>query len=273
MVAEYQAQSYTLTLRQLYYQVVSRAIIANRQTEYKRLGELLNNARLGGWVDWDAIEDRGRQPRRPLEWDSPRAVLETAAGMFRLDRWRGQPFHVEVWVEKDALAGVLQPVANRYHVTFMANSGYSSATAMYEAGKRCSNAAKGKGKKPVIIYLGDHDPSGLDMTRDIRDRLGLLSGIDLEVERVALNYDQVEEYNPPPNPAKLTDSRVGGYLVEFGNESWELDALEPAVLDRLVSSTIEGYLDQELYRERVREEDQHRETILAFGNTLDDSQP
>ena len=268
VITDYQAQGYQLTLRQLYYQLVARDLIPNSDREYKKLANLLTKARMAGLVDWDAIVDRGRSPVKAAEWPSPASILESAAYSYRLDRWEGQEYHVEVWCEKDALSSVLEPVCNLYHVIYMANKGYSSATAMYDAAKRIDNAHLG-GLQPVIIYLGDHDPSGLDMTRDIDDRLYAMSyQTGAEVRRIALNFDQVEEHQPPPNPTKLTDSRSSGYIAEHGNDSWELDALDPTTLDELVTDAIMEYLDLDKYEERVALEDVQKEQIRKLARTF-----
>ena len=174
VVEEYVGMGYVLTLRQLYYQLVSRDILPNNDKQYKRLGELVKNGREAGHIDWNAIEDRGRVLVSPPEWSSPKQILIGAARQFRLNRWRGQDHYVEVWCEKDALSSVLEPVCDRWHVRFMANRGYSSATAMHRGAQRLAEAAH-SGQQPAVIYLGDHDPSGIDMSRDIENRPSSLS--------------------------------------------------------------------------------------------------
>ena len=259
---EYDAQGYRLTLRQLYYQLVARDVIPNAQTWYKRLGDVVSNGRLAGYVDWDIIVDRGRTVVKPPDWSSPADILAAAAQSYRLDRWEGQTHHVEIWCEKDALSSVIEPVCRDYNVRFLANRGYSSSTAMYDASKRFM-VARRKGQWPVVIYLGDHDPSGMDMSRDVADRLRLLTyHLGVQTDRLALNFDQVEEYQPPPNPTKLQDSRAHGYVSNFGMDSWELDALEPQVLDGLMRDAIERYLDRNLYDRMVELEEAGRESIL-----------
>ena len=268
IIKEYNTLGYRLTLRQLYYQLVARDIIPNQQAWYKRLGEVVSNGRLGGYIDWESIVDRGRTPVIPPDWSSPAAILEAAANQHRIDRWEGQEFHVEVWCEKDALSSVIEPVCRRYHVRFMANRGYSSSTAMYDAAKRFRGVLEGD-REPVVIYLGDHDPSGMDMSRDVRDRLELMTlGTGATVERLALNMDQVTQYHPPPNPAKLTDSRASGYVRLYGLESWELDALEPQVLDGLISGAIESFMDQELYDQMIEQEEAGKEAIRQAAQTI-----
>ena len=268
VVDEYTAQGYQLTLRQLYYQLVARDIIPNAQSWYNRLGDVVTRGRLAGYIDWSAIVDRGRVPVMPPDWSGPDAILRSAVNSYRLDRWEGQPNHVEVWCEKDALSSVLEPICDRYHVMMLANRGYSSSTALYDAAQRFRYAAH-EGRYVVVIYLGDHDPSGIDMTRDIRDRLDILSyWQDIEVRRLALNIDQVLQYDPPPNPTKFSDSRAAAYVDEYGPESWELDALEPQVLDTLVSDAIEDLLDRELYDQRIEQETADKAAIRRAAEEL-----
>jgi hypothetical protein len=247
---EYGAQGYRLSLRQLYYQLVARDIIENNLKSYKRTGDLVSNARLAGLLDWGMIEDRNRETYANSHWNNPGEILITAARAFKLDRWAGQVCYVEVFVEKDALSGILLPVCQQMDVKFTANKGYSSSSAMYEAAKRLAREAR-NGREIHIIYLGDHDPSGIDMTRDLRERFAKFTHdrVEFEVHRLALNYDQVEMWNPPENPAKETDSRFEAYAAEFGESSWELDAVEPATLADLVRSQIDEFIYWETWNE------------------------
>lgn len=268
VVEEYEAQGYQLTLRQLFYQCVARDLIPNTLRWYKRLGEVVVKARLAGFIDWQSIVDRGRTPVMPSHWDGPLDLIDSAVAAYRLDRWAGQTFHVEVWCEKDALSGVLEPVCRLYHVRYLALRGYSSISAIYDGSKRF-RAARIEGKRPVVVYLGDHDPSGIDMTRDVTDRLDTLThqeGVD--VRRVALNMDQIETYDPPSNPTKVGDSRSSDYIEKYGHESWELDALEPQVLDGLVSGAIFDFLDRPLYDMVVEQEEQDKRDIRKATDGL-----
>ena len=266
VIAQYQAQGFRLTLRQLYYQLVTRNVIKNTEREYKRIGALLSDARLAGLIDWDAIEDRVRIPRVPTEFENLRDLVEAAVRSYRLPRWRDQEHYVELWVEKDALAGVLQPLAREFHVTLMVNRGYSSQSAMYESGKRFQDAAE-QGKECTLFYLGDHDPSGEDMVRDVRDRLELF-GVDLTVEKIALTMNQVRQYNPPPNPAKMSDSRASGYVALHGNESWEVDAIPPNVLQTLIRTAIDRLVDGTKLDVILDREQQDKQKLKAAVDRL-----
>ena len=205
------------------------------------MGNIINDARLAGLLDWDYIVDRTRNLRGLAHWETPSSVIDSAAYGYRTDRWANQPHRVEVWIEKDALVGVIAGACNRLDVPFFSCRGYTSQSELWGAGQRLARYSR-LGQDPIVIHLGDHDPSGIDMTRDIGDRLALF-GAEVTVRRIALNMDQVEAYSPPPNPAKLTDARATGYISRYGNESWELDALDPATLDALITATIDDYRD------------------------------
>lgn len=282
IMRSYAAQGYDLSLRQLYYQFVAHHGLPNTEQNYKLLGGVISDARLAGLLDWDSLVDRGRSTIRNSHWDTPADIIDSSASSFRIDLWDNQRYHVEVMVEKQALEGVLVPVCRRLDVPFTANKGYSSSSAMYEAGKRLAEKIS-HGKDIVVIYLGDHDPSGIDMGRDVLDRLALFSGAGywdsderavqtrddgaFTVERIALNMDQIRTYNPPPNPAKMTDSRAGGYVSKFGYESWELDALDPDTLAELVETAVANYIDSDRWGERVALMENGRQELLEMAKS------
>ena len=273
ILVEYQRQGYRLSLRQLYYQLVSRDYIENTVKSYKRVGDMVSNARLAGLLDWAMIEDRGREVVENSHWRNPAGILRSAAYSFKMDKWVGQENYVEVFVEKDALSGILLPVCREMDVRFTANKGYSSSSAMYEASNRFSKAATDE-KYIHVIYLGDHDPSGIDMTRDITDRFELFTrgGVGINVHRLALNFDQVELWNPPENPAKESDSRYEDYARKFGESSWELDAVEPATLAGLVRDQIRELIDTDAWAEVTAKETEYIEELqrLAHNSEGDD---
>jgi len=265
IIEEYAAQGFDLTLRGIYYQMVSRDHIPNNIREYKNLGVLISDARLAGLVDWDRVVDRVRSLEQRSSWVSPAAIIRTASRSYHTDLWQKQEYRLEVWVEKNAVTGIVEPVCRRLDVPFFACIGYTSQTAIWEAAQRLRGYIR-EGKTPIIIHLGDHDPSGIDMTRDIRERLDLFLTKDceeaypsleyygIEVNRIALNRDQISRYNPPPNPAKLTDSRATAYIREFGDSSWELDALSPNVVADLIEGEVSYYRDEKKWEEAVKEE-------------------
>ena len=268
IVEEFQSQGYKMTLRQLYYQLVSRDIIANSQKEYAKLSTLLTDARMYGLIDWDFIEDRIRVPKINSEWNGIESIVDSAINSYRRPRWAEQDNYVEVWVEKDALSGVLLPITQKYHVHLMVNRGYSSASAMHDASIRFKRQEK-LGKNTFILYLGDHDPSGMDMVRDIQDRMEIFQS-EVQVKRIALNMEQIESFNPPPNPAKITDPRAKKYIEEFGETSWELDALSPKDLNNLLDKKIQELLDIEMYNAICRQEEKEKEELVRVSQTIED---
>lgn len=269
IIAEYQAQGFTLTLRQLYYQFVARDLIANKQTEYKRVGSIVNDARLAGLIDWEAIEDRTRNVRTHPAWGDPSEIIQSAAAGYAEDWWADQQYRPEVWIEKDALVGVIEPVCDRYRVPFFACRGYSSQSEQWRAGKRFEQSIA-DGVTPIVLHLGDHDPSGVDMTRDNADRLAMFAFEDVEVRRLALNIEQVRRYNPPPNPAKESDSRSTSYIEKFGAKSWELDALDPRVIDKLIADELKSLIDSRKWEAaKDREEDRRAILTAAAANWSD----
>ena len=266
IIDDYMQQGYQLTLRQLYYQFVSKALIENTMRSYNKLGSVINDGRLAGLIDWDSIEDRTRNVQSVSHWTNPKDIVETCANQFRVDKWKNQNYRVEVWIEKEALAGVIEPICRKLDVSFLACKGYTSQSEMWVAGQRLKQFYDDQGQRPVIIHLGDHDPSGIDMTRDISDRLRMFNPHRPIIERIALNYDQIEEYKPPPNPAKMTDSRFQQYQIRFGDESWELDALDPKTLSRLIEKTVLKYRDNVEWNAMVNIENDYRDKLGKAAN-------
>ena len=262
IISAYQAQNLRLTLRQLYYQLVTRNAIPNTERSYKNLGKLVSQGRLAGYIDWSAIEDRLRAPNMVTERASPASIMGAVISQYTLPRWAEQDEYVEVWCEKDALAGVLLPITRELHVTLMVNRGYSSQSAMKESAERLE-AANEADKHIHIVYVGDQDPSGEDMVRDVYERLHLLSRepFRIEVDKIAITQGQVALYSPPPNPTKMTDSRASGYVGKFGTSSYEADALPPDVLAQVVRDSIEQHMDFDAWDQVIADEDRDKELL------------
>lgn len=268
IIKEYAEKGFVLTLRQLYYQFVARDFIENNQKQYKRLGDIINEARQAGLIDWSAIEDRMRNLYSVQTYNDPVEVIHAAANGYAEALWEDQPYYCEVWVEKDALAGVVERTCTRLRVPFFACRGYTSQSEMYVAGKRLGRAAK-HGKRVVIFHLGDHDPSGIDMTRDNQARLSLFARQTIEVRRLALNKDQIEQYDPPPNPAKISDSRTTQYMIDHGDEAWELDALDPTVLDTIIATNVEALIDREKMSAAWAHEEANRVNVRRIADNYE----
>lgn len=273
---QYAAQGYDLTLRQLFYQFVSRDWLPNTKASYDRLGRIINDARYAGLIDWNHIVDRTRNLRSLPHWNSSQDFMEKVAPQYREDKWKDQLVRVEVWIEKDALVGVLEAACEPLDVAYFSCRGYTSASEVWGAANRLRGYIE-KGQRAVILHLGDHDPSGVDMTRDIEDRLWKFIASDLangrgklkltranaaattngmlEIRRIALNMDQVEQYEPPPNFAKPKDARYKKYVERFGRDCWELDALPPDVLVNLIQREVVSLRDDDRWDLAIVQED------------------
>jgi len=285
--AQFAAEGYDLTLRQLYYQFIAGNLFPdsrlrevtrggttvrtkNVEQNYKWLGDLVSRARVAGLIDWRHIVDRTRQAKGgDAGWDSPEAAVASVVDWYSISHWDDQPWYVEVWVEKEALYDVVARPASRWNVTTLACKGSPSTSVIHTAALRLRQQER-LGRKTLVIYLGDHDPTGLDIDRDIAERLALFGSLAL-VERVGLTMEQIEDLNPPPSPVKSTDSRTAGYVEAYGTEDcWELDALPPAELDRLVEEAILDHLDRDLYDARVRLEERQKDLLRALPENWDD---
>jgi hypothetical protein len=272
VLARYAAQNYTMTLRQVYYQLVAGDVIPNKTESYDNLGRLVANARRAGLIDWAHMEDRTRNITEYSGYDTTADLVRIMDRYYQQHRWNNQETIIECWVEKEALAGVIEQAAGRYRMPWMACRGYMADIEMYGAAQRLHRRYNRLGQKTLILHFGDHDPSGIDMTRDNADRLayfGCGSWI-VEVKRMALNMEQIEQYNPPPNPAKSTDSRFKQYQNEFGNESWELDALEPTVMAQLIEDEWQETVDHDKWMESLAMEKAGEDQLLELSDRWPD---
>lgn len=260
IIKEYEDDGYSLTLRQLYYQFVARGIFENVLSNYNILGRVISEGRMAGLVSWTAIEDRGRNLMGLNTKKNIPDALASAKESYRRDLWLDQPCRPEVWVEKQALEGVIGNICNDLRVDFFATKGYNSQSEQWRAGMRFARYVQ-KGQRPIVFHFGDHDPSGIDMTRDNQERLSLFAGVPITVIRLALNMEQVERYNPPPNPAKMTDSRAADYVEKYGEESWELDALDPPTIQALISDAVGRFRDEDKWSAALAQEAADRDNL------------
>lgn len=263
IIDEYHALGYRLTLRQIHYQFVARDWYDNTFANYKRLGVILDHARKAGLVDWDGIEDSTRILRRIGVWTSPESAVARLQRQFKLDPWEEQPTkrRIEVWVEKDAALSIIRPTCDDLRVAYFSCRGYSSSSGLYEAGKRLASY-RDAGYQTLVLYAGDHDPSGIQMGEKSEERINLYAGGDIEFRRIALTLDQVNEYKPPDNFAKETDSRYKQYVERFEREEcWELDALKPNIVDELIRAQIEPLIDRKAWDKTMEDEKEHLATL------------
>lgn len=286
IIESYQARGFDLTLRQTFYKFVANNLFPeswidpvynakhglapntkNTEKNYNRLGSILNDARLAGLISWDAIVDRTRHVRSLAHWTSPKDLIDSAARQYRIDRWANQKNRVEVWIEKDALIDVVARPCTKFDVPYFSCRGYVSQSAQWRAAQRLLGYIEG-GQTPIVLHLGDHDPSGVDMTRDMADRLELFGVPRETMRRIALTMEQIDELQPPPDPAKATDSRSPKYVERFGPESWELDALEPEYLMDLVETEIKKFRSWKVWKKRRDREKRERAALRKAADNI-----
>lgn len=270
IITLYTSQGFKLTVRQLYYQLVSKNVIANTLKDYHNVVRVVNDGRMAGLIDWDAIEDRTREFRSRSRWDSGSEILDSASQGFHMDLWEGQEWRVYVIIEKEALVGVLTDLCHRYDVPLLAARGYPSASVLREFGN-AELLRHANNQELLILHLGDHDPSGLDMTNDLQNRIEIfIEGEPFALRRIALTKDQIIQLKLPPNPAKQTDIRFKAYERIHGSRSWELDALPSDFLNRLVEKHIKGVIDAPTWDKRKAKIETIRGKIKRFADRFKD---
>lgn len=232
------AEQYPLTVRGAFYQASTRDLVPKAEAGYKKVQRLLVKMREEKLIPWSWIADGTRWRRGPDTWQSPEEALRSWSQHYRRDLWSKSPEIVEVWLEKEALAGVIYPVIDEYAVDLMVCRGYPSLSFLHGAAEH----AEESGKSLTIYYLGDRDPSGRDIPRMIAERLvdfGLINNCDFRLELLAVTDDQVEELELPSRPTKASDTRSGN----FKGASVELDAIPAPTLRAIVESAIVEHVD------------------------------
>ncbi len=246
-----------LTLRQLYYRLVSKHLFPNTINSYKRLSRIMVKAREQRDVPVNCLEDRSRRilGRGDTGYASAEEFLRRRiTGLkesykeFTMLMWDDQPKYVIVSLEKDALSRLMSDIANQYSVRTFPTRGYPSFTYVNRMATYIRNRLKDK--PTVVLYFGDFDPSGIDIERDLEDRLRKYDAGDFKVIRIALTKDQIQQYDLPPMPVKRSDARSEGFLESYGDQSVELDALDPNTLKFMVAQSIASNIDLDLWSKK-----------------------
>ena len=242
-----------MTVRQVYYQLVSRQVIENNRGQYQAVSKALVAARKEGLIPWSRIEDRLRRPRRVSMWNGLKHFADTACAAYRRIVWADQPEYIEVWLEKDALSGIFEEALRPYGVTLNVGRGFDGWDSIHNAAGRLSDY-------DTILYFGDFDPSGEDMVRSLRVRLAFFD-TEPEIIKCALTADDIRRYGLPTDFAKKTDTRSAAFIAKHGDVSVELDALPMDVLRERLVSEVEARMDLEALAETKAEEDAERERL------------
>ena len=245
-----------MTVRQVYYQLVSRQVIDNTRSQYQMVSKLLVKARQEEFIPWNWIEDRLRKPRGVPMWDDLNSFAESVLYSYRRDIWAEQPTYFEFWLEKDALSGIFEDVLGEYGITLNVGRGYDGWDSIHSAAMRF-----GTGEGCTVLYYGDFDPSGEDMVRSLRERLAFF-GCEPEIVKCALTLDDVHRYNLPPDFAKKTDTRAAAFIDRWGDMAVELDALPPDVLQTSLKNEVEKRMDLAALADVKLQEAADKEALL-----------
>jgi len=327
LLYQYRKQGFKPTIRQIFYRLVSERLLPNHVNAYKALDYKLTRQReegleeLGwriGWKGEENVEDVSSGIHPDAFRDTSRRVIGGDTGFSSLQeyfnqflrylevaytrkRWENQPRQVIIWLEKDALAGVLEDIAKKYRVKLISSRGYSSFTYIYKQLVESLDLYK----PLVILLLTDFDPSGQDMKKDLKKRVlkyvydrysylmdsedfdGVIKvdeimkvnkdtyeywkeyeGRGIEVKKVALTEEQVIEYNLPPLPAKTSDPRYEWFKRNYGDKATELDALPPEILRQLVENAIIENIDMNAWKETEHIEREERRRIKEIVQKL-----
>jgi hypothetical protein len=255
------------TVRQVFYALTVRGAVKKIESEYQQtVVRLLVDMREAGAIPFGWIADKTRWMRKPTTYIGLDACLKSTANFYRRDLWAAMPVYVEVWCEKDALAGVLIEETQPYDVPLMVARGYSSISFLHSAAK----AIEAKGKPAYIYHFGDLDPSGVDASRDIEAKLlRYAPTAEIHFERPAVTREQVEQWDLPSRPTKVKDPRA----KKFTGTSVELDAIPASKLRELVRTCIERHVDKEQLAILRAAEESERDTLGRWAKIMNGAAP
>lgn len=261
-----------LTLRQIYYQLVGKGDIENNVSQYTMLSGLLKKARIDGHISWDDIEDRVRAYHDLTGWQNNKVFLNASTQQFlnnyKRDLLQSQNVYLEIWIEKDALSSIFTRTASPYTVPVVVCRGFSSVSFLNEYKTRLQYY---KDKKPVMLYFGDFDPSGVEMLTAMKTTLSdELNVTGIVFKRIGLLKEDVYKYNLPhsPDALKKTDTRAKKHIEEFGEIAVEIDALPPQVLQQKIIDSIENVIDLELFRQEQEKQEQEINLLNKIKNDV-----
>lgn len=251
-----------MTVRQVYYQLVSRQVIENNRSQYQAVSVALVGARKDGFIPWEWIEDRTRRPRAVSMWESLPDFGDTVLSSYRRDVWESQPCQIEAWLEKDALSGIFEDLLEPYGVTLNVGRGYDGWSSIHNASERY-----GEGEGVTVLYFGDFDPSGEDMKRSLEERLSFFESSP-EIVKCALTFNDITLYNLPPDFTKAKDTRRKGFVAKYGDVAVELDALPIDVLRDRIVREVEARMDLQALSKIKDVEKVEKEKLRQVLNSL-----
>ena len=262
-----------LTLRQIFYQLVGKDYIPNTRSQYNMLSNLLKWARLDGYVSWNDLEDRVRAHHSSGGYENKAQFISQEMVLFlrgyHRNRMQSQKKHIEIWIEKDALSSIFTKVAETYGISVVVCRGFSSVSFLNNFKKRLE---KQEGKKPVMLYFGDFDPSGVEMLNSMQTTLEDEMFLDnITFKRIALMEEDIFKYELPHNPdaLKRTDTRAKKHLKAYGELAVELDALRPDILEEKIKHAIVGEINVPRFMAELEKEKQERDELWELKDEID----
>jgi len=268
IINHYKTLGLLLTVRQIHYQLVSTNAYANTQSNYDSLTRMITNARMSGRLDWSAIVDRNRETKRSYFNDGVKDAIRSALTCFGRDKMLYQDVYIEVMIEKMAIFEIVSRVTNKYNIMLTGDKGFCSTTVLYEIAGRMKEQTM-LGKKCYVLYIGDHDPSGLTMDESIKNTLARMGANGVNFIRVGLTKEQVEEYNLPPNVIKENNTNAKKYSEKHGDISWECDALPPEILQNDLEDSILSLINYSTYEYMCKLEKEGKEQLKSIIDNLD----
>ncbi|HEY4707048.1 MAG TPA: hypothetical protein VII64_06265 [Thermodesulfobacteriota bacterium] len=255
-----------MTLRQLFYRLVSIRGLQNSRADYQKLSRVMTQAREAGDINHEWLVDRSKPEIVPSVWRDPAGYLEAVARSYRRDYWQDQPYYAELWLEKDSLTGSVEGLVGELGITLRAHRGYSSTTKKLEIARLFDSK-----KKPIrIFYIGDHDPSGLDIERDLLDKISKYQRTDnyATIERLGILREDIALFNLPPLQIKDSDSRAPKFRLQHGAEVVEADALPPVELRARIREKVEALIDFTSWNHKLIAERAEFASIKKFAATF-----
>jgi hypothetical protein len=257
-----------MTIRQLFYRLVSMGALENRRNDYVKVSRIMTIARNDGRVDWDAIVDRSRPDYMPTVWDDAAEYAAAVSSSYRKDYWSTQPVLVEIWVEKDAIVGSIQPLTRELGVRVRPGKGFQSTTKVHEI----VGLFKRTGRPIFVYYLGDHDPSGRcaedELHQRVMSQLPALKAEVFHMTRLAIHAKDIRKFNLPPLKVKTSDSRSESFIAEHGTQCVELDALPVNELRSRIRGTVEKHIDWPSWERMKAVESAERGCIVEFADRM-----
>jgi len=263
------AEKDPITIRHLFYLLVSQGIIEKTEAAYKALCSHLSKWRRSGAVPWNSFTDSTRWHIQGTTFDNMQDALNTTVETYRRNLWADQDHYLEVWVEKDAIAGIVAPKANAFGVPVFVCRGFASLSSLFSAANTFRRMAEA-GKKVIIYHFGDYDPSGVAAGQSVLKAMRDDFRVELQFIRAAVTEEQIEEMNLPTRPTKTTGTHARHWT---GGRSVELDAMPAAELRRLVESCITRHIDVDAWNTLRRTEEMERETLRQMRDNFREAQP